>query len=131
MVINQKKRESKMASIEVNEIYFIRGVGVVLTGKVVEGDLKSGSTFELNGKQYTFGEIEANHEKVNSVSSGILFGVTIPQATREEFELTKGEILYYDAGEGQQFPNNFSLESKKLQPIPTGPKSFWRRLFGR
>ncbi len=131
MVINQKKRESNMASIKVNEVYFIRGVGVVLTGKVVEGELKSGSTFELNGKQYTFGEIEANHEKVNSVSSGILFGVTIPQATREEFELTKGEILYYDAGEGQQFPNTFASKPKSSQPSPTGPKSFLRRLFGR
>ena len=120
-----------MASIEVNEVYFIRGVGVVLTGKVVEGELKSGNTIELNGRQYTFEEVEANHEKVNSVGLGISFGVTIPQATREEFEITKRKTLYFDAGEGQQFPNNFPLESKKPQPTPTGPKSFWRRLFGR
>lgn len=131
MVINQKKRESNMASIKVNEVYFIRGVGVVLTGKVVEGELRVGNTIELNGKSYTFGQIEANHQKVDYVNSGILFGVTIEQATREEFELTKGKTLYFNTGNGQEFSNTFSSESKKSQSNPTGPKSFWRRLFGR
>jgi hypothetical protein len=84
---------SEKAKVEINSIYYINGVGMILTGKVIFGVFTPGLILNIAGKEGTVKDIEANHKKLSQANVGENIGFNLTNFGPGE--ILKGEILNF------------------------------------
>ena len=74
------------SKMQVQDAYDIRGVGIVVVGKIIEGTLVPGQTGTVNGKTTTVKTIEAHHKRLNEAKTGENIGVALSNVKKQDFQ---------------------------------------------
>ena len=110
------------ATIYVQDVYNITGIGVVPVGEVKSGTLRIGMRTNANGVLGTVKTIEMHHQQLQEANAGDNIGFTIKGLGKKD--LCKGMTLTFtDHGE----PAMMTAE----KPEPIHPKGLFSRLFRR
>ena len=64
-------------SFRVEDVYNIKGVGIVAVGQVTEGSLVPGQKTFINGKQTEIKSMEAGHKQIFFASTGQSIGINL------------------------------------------------------
>jgi translation elongation factor EF-1alpha len=91
--VNQQSENSNGA-IQVSDVYNITGVGIVVVGEVVEGNIKPGYVSEVRGSQIEIKAIETNHKKMDIVVVSDKSGFIL-KGVYKSLDIKKGEVLYF------------------------------------
>lgn len=93
----------------VEDVFFIRGRGTVVTGQVAQGTLKSGDEIQLRRGEKTrkvvVAGIESFHKQMNEAGPGANIGLLLKDLTKDDVQ--RGDILSGDSGPGGDFSWNF------------------------
>ncbi|MBI2597980.1 MAG: hypothetical protein HYW50_02180 [Candidatus Diapherotrites archaeon] len=73
------------SKFQLSDVYNIKGVGIVVVGKVIDGALVPGQTAQVNGKKTTVKTIEAHHKRLAEAKVGQDIGVALSGVSREDF----------------------------------------------
>ncbi|MBI4210859.1 MAG: hypothetical protein HY544_05120 [Candidatus Diapherotrites archaeon] len=84
---------SGFAVVDVTDVYFIAGIGIVPVGNVAEGTLVPGMKCTLNGRQADVKSIEAHHQKLNSAGVGMSIGFVLSGV--QKGDVVKGARLRF------------------------------------
>ena len=81
-----------MFRMTVSDVFFIRGRGLVATGKVEDGPLRVGEDVSVNGgATFRVDGIEAFRKKLDEAQAGDNVGVLLKSATKEDVK--SGDVL--------------------------------------
>jgi translation elongation factor EF-Tu-like GTPase len=81
-----------MFRMTVSDVFFIRGRGLVATGKAEDGPLRVGEDVSVNGgASFRVDGIEAFRKKLDEAQAGQNIGVLLESATKEDVK--SGDVL--------------------------------------
>lgn len=78
-------------SFEVQDVFDIKGVGIVLVGRILSGTLMPGQMAVVNGKTSEIKSIEAHHQQLAFAPAGTNVGMCLKGINKAD--LQKGMIL--------------------------------------
>ncbi|PIN85716.1 MAG: hypothetical protein COV47_00670 [Candidatus Diapherotrites archaeon CG11_big_fil_rev_8_21_14_0_20_37_9] len=77
---------SEYAVVEIQDVYSIRGVGVIPVGKVIEGVLVPGFKAKVGLKFATVKTIEAHHEQLRAAGPGESIGFAVDGVDKSDLK---------------------------------------------
>ena len=108
------------ATLFIQDVYHITGIGVIPVGQIKKGTLKIGMQASLNGKVATIKTIEMHREQLQEAHEGDNVGLSLSGVGKRD--VSKGiEVIFSDEG---------ALVAQ-TKPEPIRPKGFFSKLFGR
>ena len=72
--------------MQIQDAYNIRGVGIVVAGRIIQGTLEPGQTGIVNGKNTEVKTIEAHHKRLTEAKTGENVGVLLSNVTKQDFQ---------------------------------------------
>ena len=91
--IQSIQSQGKANQFQVQDVFFIKGVGVVPTGIVTSGVITPGQKAEVNGKIVQIKRIEANHRILENAIEGEKVGMSLSNVSKED--ITIGDVLTF------------------------------------
>lgn len=95
-----------MFSMPIEDVFYIKNRGVVVTGRVASGTLRVGEQVWVNGRAVAIDGIEAFRKKLDEASVGDTVGVLFTGLTKGDFR--PGDVLSTEPG-GQDRGATFTL----------------------
>jgi elongation factor Tu len=96
-----------MFRMTVADVFFIRGRGLVATGRVEEGSIRVGDTAAVNGRSARVEAIEAFRKKLDAATVGDNIGLLFKDLTSDDVksgDLITAESASTDSSWEQDFP---------------------------
>ncbi|MBD3209226.1 hypothetical protein GF367_02300 [Candidatus Woesearchaeota archaeon] len=112
------------ATIYLQDVYHITGLGVVPVGEVKSGTLRVGMRAGVNGKTAVVKTIEMHHEQLQEAHAGDNIGFSLGGVGKKD--LFKGTTIRFS---DQESPA--AAMPAGTNPEPIHPKGFLGGLFGR
>ncbi len=129
------------ATVHIDAVFNITGVGPVPVGKVEAGTLRPGMTLNAGGKAFTVKRIEMHHAEVPQAVVGDNVGISFAEATAQDHaalkELAKKRVEF---AEGRGAPSESGAPVSRPAPVSTASKEkaveskgggFFSKLFGK
>lgn len=89
-----------MFSMPIDDVFYIKNRGVVVTGRVAPGILRVGDQVLVNGRAVMVDGIEKFRKKLDEATVGDTVGVLFTALTKDDFR--QGDVLGGDpGGQGQ------------------------------
>jgi len=74
------------ATFQAEDVFSISGRGTIVVGKLTEGIAKKGMRGIVNGKQSEILEIEAQHQSLESLTTGIPAGLLLSNIEKSDIQ---------------------------------------------
>ena len=87
------RRESK-GVFQVQDVFFIQGIGVIVVGKVISGTISVGDKAAVNGKATKIKSIESHHKQQQIASTGENIGIALREIGKEDIQA--GTQIYFE-----------------------------------
>jgi elongation factor Tu len=82
----------------IEDVFYIRGRGTVVTGIISQGTIKAGDVVTLNTDDYEkhvqVTDIEVFHRRIDSAGAGERVGIFLADITKDE--VSRGDVLESD-----------------------------------
>jgi translation elongation factor EF-1alpha len=119
------------ATVQIQDVYKITGIGVVPVGVVSGGMLRIGMTLALDGRVLVLKSIEMHHESLVEARPGDAIGFSFVNLATSDFELLKkykGQTVTF-SDEGAVFSQQTPLPVSSTPNRPEGAFSWLTKIF--
>ncbi|MCA9459586.1 MAG: hypothetical protein KC550_03490 [Nanoarchaeota archaeon] len=116
------------------DVYRIKGIGIVLNGEVIRGQIKTGMSLCIENQTYNINKIEKNHINVEIGNEGENVGLLVDDRHPEIFDRYKEKELVFS--DNTQISGNYNNKitnniNDNMNPKSNKPKGFFSKLFGK
>ena len=77
--------------MKIDDVLDIKNVGIILTGTVEDGKIKTGDTAVVNGKEFEVENIQSYKKNIDTASAGIDIGIKLKGIAKED--ANSGDLL--------------------------------------
>lgn len=79
--------------LPIQDVYNLKGVGIVVVGKIQSGEIYPGQRTSINGKEATAAIIEMHHKRLSVARTGDNVGINLKGI--EKNDVKRGDTLFF------------------------------------
>ncbi|MFH1240198.1 MAG: EF-Tu/IF-2/RF-3 family GTPase [Candidatus Diapherotrites archaeon] len=77
--------------MKIDDVLNIKNVGIIVTGTVKDGEIKTGDTAVVNGKEFEVENIQSYKKNIDTAPAGIDIGIKLKAIAKED--VNSGDLL--------------------------------------